>query len=226
MLRVPPLSGATAQAVPPSVSPDNLKTPELAPEPGPPPLEEDSDMYMSEVPYVPSPRQETTDQFWGAYDQNERLRSEPSPNGATLHPQNVKAPGSPSAGGKRKASTHTSEQMSSVGINSDGTASDVSIQLAGVSKKARKTPKEPVEDEDMDESLDKLFTGRKKGKKLSKKKRTGDSSDDDEDSYKNSMSIVNIYNTKTLTACSLRSLCPWHGRKCTTCRVEIHRSLP
>jgi len=189
MLRVLPLSGATAQAPPPTVSPDNLKTPQLAPE-APPPLEEDSDMYVSEVPYVPSPRQEITDQFWGAYDQNEGLCSELSPNKATSHPQNVKAPGSPSAGGKRKASTHPSEQTSSVGmIDSDGTASDGSIQLA-VSKKARKTPKESlIEDEDTDESLDKLFTGRKKGRKPSKKKREGDSDDDDKDSYKNSTSL-------------------------------------
>lgn len=131
-----------------------------------------------------------TNQFWGAYDQNEGLRSELSPDEATSHPQNVKAPGSPSTGGKRKASTHPSERTSSVGmIDSDGTASDRSIELV-VSKKARKTPKElPIEDEDTDESLDKIFTGRKKGRKLSKKKRKGDSDDNSKDSYKNSMSL-------------------------------------
>src|SRR5277367_5225054 len=158
MLQVPPLSSATAQAlaVPPTIIP---KTPELTPEAGPLQLDEDinSDIYMLEVPYVASPRQQIIDQFWEDHvanvqesNQNEDLGLELLPNEATSHPQNAKDLGLPGAGGKRKASTHSSERGSSVNPDSDDSDSDLSIQPA-MSKKARKTPREPIEVEETDE---------------------------------------------------------------------------
>jgi len=193
MLRVPPLSSAIAQAIPPTVSP---RTPELTPEAGPPQLDEgvDSDICMPEVPYVPSPRQQIIDQFWednvtNAHEsaQKEDLGSELLPNEATSHPQNHKDPGLPGAGVKRKASTHSSEHNSSVNPDSDSDSdSDLSIQLA-VSKKARRTPKEPIEVEETDEELDKVVTKGRQGRKPSKKERMRHgNSDDEDDSYKNS----------------------------------------
>jgi len=82
MLRVPPLVSATAQALPPQAGVSTGRTPELAPEAGPLPPEEDSDIDISDIPYVASPRQELADQFWDdhassdMHNQNEDLGSE------------------------------------------------------------------------------------------------------------------------------------------------------
>ncbi|KAF8804715.1 hypothetical protein BYT27DRAFT_7213830 [Phlegmacium glaucopus] len=137
MLRVPRLSSAMAQQAVPTtaVSP---RTPELAPEAGPLCTDEDSDIYMPEIPYVPSPRQQLIDQFWEDHDTNTANRKEDPgsillPNGAPSHPQNVEAPAVP--GGKRKASTDSLECTPSVNTDSDDSDLDLSIRLA-VSKKA------------------------------------------------------------------------------------------
>ena len=59
MLRVPPFSGAKAQAVPeivPEAASGSLQPDED--------IHIDSDTYMPEIPYVPSPRQQLIDHYW------------------------------------------------------------------------------------------------------------------------------------------------------------------
>ena len=184
LLRVPPLSSATAQVVSPAVTP---VVSEPTAKPGPPPPDE-LDIYVPR-PHIPSPRQEMVDQFWESHEteiqaEKEDSGSELLPNKATSRPQNVKAPALQA--GKRKASTHTSDRTGSVNPDSDDSDSDLSIQV--VSKKAWRTPKaELLEVEETDEDLDnKVVTKGKWSKKLSRKEQSGDL-DDEEDSYKNSM---------------------------------------
>ena len=160
MLQVPPHLSATPQAVPLTISPRTL---ELTPEAGPlqPHEDIDSDKHMFEVPYVLSPRQLLNDLFWedqvtNVHESNQKqdlgsVCSELFPNKTTSHPENAKDPGLPGAGGKRKASTHSLECSSSVSDDSD---LPLSIQPT-MSKKARKTLREPTEVEETDEELDK-----------------------------------------------------------------------
>ena len=185
LLWVPPLPSATAPVIPRAVAP---VIPEPAAEPGTPPPDNDSDIYMPERPYIPSPRQEMVDQYWDSRKAELQAEKEDSagpellPNKATSHPQGIKAPALPA--GKRKASTHSSDRTGSVNPDSDDSDSDLSVQV--VSKKARKTPKELLEVEETDEDLDnEVVTKGKRSKKPSRKERGGDS--DEEDSYKNSM---------------------------------------
>ena len=205
MLRVPPFSGAKAQAVPeivPEAASGSLQPDED--------IHIDSDTYMPEIPYVPSPRQQLIDHYWeNITDTQESNQKDDLPNEAASHPENPKDLGVPLAGAgatssrKRKASdsesTHSRlEHGSSVnfgshgndtGSHSDTGSSDEIIQPA-VTKKARKTPREPIEVEESDEELDKVVTKGQQARKPSKKERalrnTSRESDDEEESYKNS----------------------------------------
>ena len=204
MLRVPPLSSATTQVVPPT------RTPEFAQESSPLQPDEDipvdSDIFrdMPELPYIASPRQQINDHFWDTWSGDSDVvnvtQKEDLPNQATSHPENDLGLALPGAGGKRKASmsTHSLERRSSVNdLDSDDSNlpdspdSDPSTIQAAVSKKAQKTPREPIEIEDTDEELDKVVqvTKGRKGRKLSKKERMRndrESDEEEEGSYKNS----------------------------------------
>jgi len=120
------------------------------------------------------------------------------------------ASGPPGVGGKRKASTHSPERTSSIRAGSDGSDLDLGIQLA-VSKKARKTAKEPIEVEETDE-LDELFIKRKQGRKPGKKGplHARDSDDDDEDSYKNTFILCVPGAAGSARRVELKSVAPYH----------------
>lgn len=170
----------------------------------------------TEIPYIASPRQNIIDHYWETQsnvtnthksNQKDDLHNDSK---AASHPENVN--------GKRKASTHSLERGSSAsltrnlsinpggshaGNNSDSDHdpdnSDISIQPP-MSKKARKTPREPIEVEETDdlhEELDMVVTtkGQQARKPSTGKKdleharlRVSDSDSDDEEegSYKKS----------------------------------------
>lgn len=226
VLRVPPFLHAKAPShqleVPPGPEPSpsiSPRTPETAPEAASGSLQQDEDFHVdldTEIPYIASPRQNIIDHYWETQsnvtnthksNQKDDLHNDSK---AASHPENVN--------GKRKASTHSLERGSSAsltrnlsinpggshaGNNSDSDHdpdnSDVSIQPP-MSKKARKTPREPIEVEETDdlhEELDMVVTtkGQQARKPSTGKKdleharlrvRDSDSDDEEEGSYKKS----------------------------------------